>query len=240
MVEGIGPRPGSGKTVIGLPTLVSEPNIGHREGRIQALLPPLQTIRKFCHGRKFPGLSPLRPKICAFRNSSGGGSKGRLFAGDFLVGDDFARYFSGRRGFYLCGLFARILKYMNCPHCQGELLENYQETRCPNCGCDLAALQKSTVNPGTPDKAKWGLIFWLAFLGTPILVLLAAGARARGGALLIPVIGAIVAGFSLAKIYTKTPAAFFAVGIIFTIGVLAIYVGIIFVGCLVVMGHSGF
>jgi hypothetical protein len=70
------------------------------------------------------------------------------------------------------------------------------------------------------------------------LGLLAASARLGGGILFLAIPGAIIAGFSLAKVYTKTPATFVATGILFTVGVLVIYLGILFVGCLVMLNHS--
>jgi hypothetical protein len=83
------------------------------------------------------------------------------------------------------------------------------------------------------------LVFWVAFFGSPILGLLAASARVGGAILFLAIPGAMIAGFSLAKVYTKTPVTFIAIGILFTIGVLAVYLGIMFVGCLVILAHSG-
>lgn len=129
---------------------------------------------------------------------------------------------------------------MSCPHCQIELPENYAAGSCPSCGHTLLTPAESKA-PESParNKATYWLVFWLAFFGSPILGLLAGAARVREGILLLPFLGAMIAGFALAKVFTKTTAAYIATGILFTIGVLAIYLGIIFVGCLVIVGHNG-
>jgi DNA-directed RNA polymerase subunit RPC12/RpoP len=129
---------------------------------------------------------------------------------------------------------------MNCLHCQTELPENYGGTSCPSCGHDILTQSESkSPNVTRQDKSVYWGIFWITFFGAPILCLLAGLAHAGSGFLFLPILGAIVAGFSLAKIFTKTPAAFVVSGILFAIGVLVIYVGIIFVGCLVALGHGG-
>ena len=128
---------------------------------------------------------------------------------------------------------------MNCPHCQAELPSDYIAESCPSCGRHLST-QAEAKPPELPIQSKsiYWLVFWLAFFGSPILGLLAASARLGGGILFLAIPGAIIAGFSLAKVYTKTPATFVAVGILFTVGVLVIYLGILFVGCLVMLKHS--
>jgi hypothetical protein len=71
------------------------------------------------------------------------------------------------------------------------------------------------------------------------LGLLTASSDMAGGISSPPILGAIIAGFSLARIFTKTTATFIVMGIIFSVGVLVVYVAILFVGCLVAMGHGG-
>jgi hypothetical protein len=129
---------------------------------------------------------------------------------------------------------------MNCPHCQTELPENYDGASCPSCGrALLTQLESKSPNATRQDNLVYWVIFWAAFFGAPILCLLAGLAHAGTMVLFLPFLGAIFAGFSLAKIYTKTPGAFVIFGIFYTIGVLVVYVGIIFVGCLAVMGYGG-
>ena len=128
---------------------------------------------------------------------------------------------------------------MNCPHCQEELPGNYAGGSCPSCAQDLPAqAEAKPPEPPARNKASCWLVFWLAFFGTPILTFVIVSTRAGAGILFLPVLGALIAGFSLAKVYTKTPGTFIAAGILMSLGVMAIYVGIIFVGCLVIMGHG--
>ena len=86
------------------------------------------------------------------------------------------------------------------------------------------------------EKTFLWVIFWMALFGAPLLTWAGAANATSGGFLLLPLVGALVAGFSLAKIYTKTPLAFAGMWIVYTIVVLIIYVGILFVGCLVLAG----
>jgi len=124
---------------------------------------------------------------------------------------------------------------MNCPACKEILPPDFSEPWCPFCGCDLAHPGSSKLpNITSGKKPNCWPIFWLAFLGAPILGLLSAFTTSGGATLIFPVAGAIVAGFSLAKMFTKSPVAFAIVGISFSLGILVVYVGIIFVGCLVV------
>lgn len=128
---------------------------------------------------------------------------------------------------------------MNCPHCQTQLPENYEGASCPSCGHALLTQPESkSPNATRQDKLVHWAIFWAAFFGAPILCLLGS-AHIGPMILFLPILGAVVAGFSLAKIFAKTPQTFVAYGVLLTIGVLVIYVGIIFVGCLVALGRGG-
>jgi hypothetical protein len=129
---------------------------------------------------------------------------------------------------------------MNCPQCQEKLPDNYSAESCPTCGCNLPARPDAKVTGITArEKSVCWVIFWLAFFGSPILGLLTASADAAGGILFPPILGAIIAGFALARIFTSTIVTFILMGVLFSAGVLVIYVAIIFVGCLVIMGHGG-
>jgi len=123
---------------------------------------------------------------------------------------------------------------MNCPGCKESLPPDFSEPWCPFCGCDLAHPGSSEPPKAPVKKQSYWPIFWLAFLGAPVLGLLSASTNIGGGILLFPILGAIVAGFALAKIFTKSPATFAVAGILFSLGIFVVYVGIVFVGCLVV------
>jgi hypothetical protein len=128
---------------------------------------------------------------------------------------------------------------MNCPHCQTELPEDFADESCPACGRALPThIEPKASDIVAEEKAMYWGIFWLAFIGAPIICLIALLLRVGPVFLFLPLIGAIIAGFSLAKVYTKTPTSFVVTGILYTLAVLIIYVGILFVGCLVVLSHS--
>jgi hypothetical protein len=131
---------------------------------------------------------------------------------------------------------------MNCPHCQKELPENYPADHCLFCGQNLTPTvdPEKTADALPRNSSKLWLFFWLSFIGAPVLGLLSAMAQLAGGIFLFPLLGAIAAGFSLSKIYNRSPGVFFMVGVAFSIGILIIYFGIVFVGCLVVMSGSHF
>jgi hypothetical protein len=127
---------------------------------------------------------------------------------------------------------------MNCPHCQTQLPENHAGETCPACGA-MVAKQSKPPDTTVRDKTVYRVVFWLAFLGSPTLCLLLLSQRAGGGILFILILGAIVAGFSLAKVYAKSAAALISTGILISFGVVIVYVGILFVGCLYAVGHGG-
>ncbi len=129
---------------------------------------------------------------------------------------------------------------MNCPHCQAELPENDAAQSCPACGRILPPIIESKAPDAVPkDNSLCWMTFWAAFFSFPIICLLGLYAGGNPVFLFLVLIGAIIAGFSLAKIYAKTPTSFVVMGILYTLGVLAIYLGILFVGCLVVAGVHG-
>jgi hypothetical protein len=88
--------------------------------------------------------------------------------------------------------------------------------------------------PGCP--ALW-VCFWVLFLGTPPLALVT---LASGGGFALLGIGTIAAGFVLSKLFAKNDTAFFTLGIVFTVGIFAIYLGIAFVGCIAMLKGSSF
>ena len=81
------------------------------------------------------------------------------------------------------------------------------------------------------------LIFWLAFFGGPILGFLSITGRGGRSFLSFPLVGAIVSGFALAKICAKTIPGVILLGMIFSVVVAVVYVGLLFVGCLVALQH---
>jgi predicted amidophosphoribosyltransferase len=129
---------------------------------------------------------------------------------------------------------------MNCPHCQSPLPENNPTGTCPACGRTLTLQSKShPTDINSQDKSFYWVMFWIAFLGAPAMCLLAVPLRTGGAILFLPFLGAIVAGFSLARVFSKTAEAFVVTGVLLTVGVLVIYVGILFIGCVVALGHGG-
>ncbi len=71
----------------------------------------------------------------------------------------------------------------------------------------------------------------MAFWGGPVLGFLLGN---RGNILAFPLVGAMTSGFALAKVRSKTIVGVIFSGVVYSIGVLLVYVGIIFVGCLVI------
>ena len=128
---------------------------------------------------------------------------------------------------------------MNCPDCYQELPETPGLESCPKCGYILAKppAPVPTAAPLQKQTIYWG-VFWVAFIVGPLFGILAASTRQIRGALWFSLAGPIVAGFALAKIFTKTPGMFVLAGIFYAIGVIAIYIGIAYVGCLVIAGGS--
>ena len=114
-----------------------------------------------------------------------------------------------------------------CPACRQSVLA---DGRCPECG----HAEPGAKDKYGPNRAVLWIIFWALFLGTPVLAL-AAGARGFG-----PLFGSgiLSAGFVLSKLFTRDRTMFTIMGFVFAAGIFAIYLGIFFVGCLVMLnGH---
>ena len=126
---------------------------------------------------------------------------------------------------------------MNCPHCQKELPADHKACVCPFCLQNLAASPGAKSGDGSADKSAAWAVFWTAFILTPVLTLGLIGSRSSM-ILALPILGAIVAGFALAKVYSKSTAAFIASGILYTFLVVLIYGGILFIGCVVLLSNS--
>ncbi len=86
---------------------------------------------------------------------------------------------------------------------------------------------------------RW-LVFWTAFFAGPALALLAAKAGLNGGILAFPFLGALIAGFALSAIFAKTNPSFIVWGILFSFGMVVVYCGILFIGCLIILPRNGF
>jgi hypothetical protein len=126
---------------------------------------------------------------------------------------------------------------MNCPHCQKELPDNAAAS-CPFCQQPLPAIpESSSPTPGV-SKSRYWLIFWLAFVGAPALALLSLTTHIGPELLFLPFVGAVIAGFALAKINSDDTTTIIVTGILYSLGVIIVYVGLLFVGCVVVMAHQ--
>lgn len=88
------------------------------------------------------------------------------------------------------------------------------------------------------NKPVYWAIFGVAFFIFPVITLVAATSRNHLNVLFLPILGAIICGFALAKIFTKPPMPFIINILVMTVIVLAIYMGIIFAGCLVLVGRQ--
>lgn len=122
-----------------------------------------------------------------------------------------------------------------CPSCGRSALINGD---CPLCGFRMPESLRQTARNNR--RADLWVAFWLLFLGSPFLTLAGFATRAVGLAILLPLAGTIGAGFVLARLFAKNSAMFFVLGIVFSIGVAAVYFGIFFVGCLVMMKGASF
>jgi hypothetical protein len=118
---------------------------------------------------------------------------------------------------------------MNCPHCHQDLPDN-AAARCPFC-------QQSLPLSPAAEKSRYWVVFWLAFLGAPAMALLTLTVHVGPELLFLPVVGALIAGFAVAKILSKDTTTFIVAGIFYSIGVAIVYVGVLFLGCVALMGH---
>jgi hypothetical protein len=95
-----------------------------------------------------------------------------MFAYSFGVFSNFIGGASCVAGIPLCGLFARVEKYMICPHCQKEMPHDHGAVYCPLCGKDLAS--KSGLGR-EPSPVKFNArLFFCALLLPSILTLISA------------------------------------------------------------------
>lgn len=124
---------------------------------------------------------------------------------------------------------------MNCPHCHKELLADYKACVCPFCLQNLTPPSPKSGTDSAGKAAAW-LVFGMAFILTPVVTLGLISSRSNL-ILAVPIIGSVVAGFALAKVYSKSTSSFIASGILFSFLVAIIYVGILFIGCMVALSH---
>ena len=135
-----------------------------------------------------------------------------------------------------------------CPGC-GDLCSNEQVLGPPPSAKPPPLEEVQTRG----ERRRWRLCFWLCFLLTPAAVLLAVllvslfSSAAPGSAgqfqrLLAPfgvfpilALGTLGAGYCLAKLHAKprTTAGLVGVTVAFAVGLTVVYVGILFVGCLI-------
>jgi hypothetical protein len=128
---------------------------------------------------------------------------------------------------------------MNCSHCHKELPAGHALPFCPYCGCTVELGKAPGPAPAFSASRKQIalLVFWVALLSGPILAILFARTGNGPGALLFPVISAIVSGFALAKAYARTVLGSIVAGVLLSFGVLLAYVGLVFVGCVAIMNR---
>jgi hypothetical protein len=125
-----------------------------------------------------------------------------------------------------------------CPQCGKSALINGD---CPLCGFHMPeSLRQGDRSARENNRAGLWTWFWLLFLGTPVLGILGVATRAVELVVLLLLAGTIGAGFVLARIFAKDSAMIIVLGIVFSVGVAAIYFGIVFVGCLVMMKGVSF
>ena len=118
-----------------------------------------------------------------------------------------------------------------CPECHrasGDPAKaaNPEGLVCPACGKPL---------PGIARKKLWAL-FWVLFIGTPIAALLMARTpTGRSSALLLSLAGILAAGYTLAKLFSRTTVQFVFLGIAFSMLLLCVYasvaLAVAFAGC---------
>jgi hypothetical protein len=129
---------------------------------------------------------------------------------------------------------------MNCPRCYRSLPAGFALAGCPFCG---RALQPPIIPAGSeslypPNRAFCWTIFWIALLGGPALAYLSLVANnditflGNDNTFLGAVIGgAVISGFALARIFSKTVAGLILKGILLAMAAAIVYTGIFFVGC---------
>lgn len=85
------------------------------------------------------------------------------------------------------------------------------------------------------NRGRLWLYFWLLFIATPAFFIATMAGRNSKPELPFSILflGSILAGFVLSKLFAKTEAGFILLGALFSAGILAVYVGVAFVGCVV-------
>lgn len=137
-----------------------------------------------------------------------------------------------------------------CPGC-GELCTSQQVSDPPPLSEQLGLDQHQTP----AERRRWRLCFWLCFLLTPVAVLLVglqatlfrgigSGPAGQFLRMMVPfgvvgafAAGALGAGYCLAKLHAKprTTAGLIGATVAFAVGLAVVYLGILFVGCLVMV-----
>jgi hypothetical protein len=142
-----------------------------------------------------------------------------------------------------------------CPQCRsevsGELASGVKF--CRACGAGLNAPEPRTGVSAFPKRSTLWLCFWLFFVGGPLLAFAApfterllapllgyVGFNQGQMAFVTIGVGALGAGFSLARLITKTRAGFFIAGALLSLGVVVVYGAVLFIGCMVEMKRIHF
>jgi len=129
---------------------------------------------------------------------------------------------------------------MKCPHCQIELPEKFDGPLCPACGSALGPISPPPLPAQYCQPKAPGLYwpaFWVVFLGCPALALYSITLKSVSGLLFFPMVGSVASGFLLARIFNRISMPFVVAWIVFTVGVMVVYFGLVFIGCLVVLTH---
>jgi len=141
-------------------------------------------------------------------------------------------------------------EHSRCPSC-GQLCSSQQVGDPP----PLPAQPGLDRNQTPAERRRWRLCFWLCFLLSPVAVLLVgmqtsllrgigSGPAAQFLRMMVPfgvlgtfAAGALGAGYCLAKLHAKprTTGGLIGATVAFAVGLTVVYVGILFVGCLVIV-----
>ena len=135
---------------------------------------------------------------------------------------------------------------INCPTCKTPVaLEDHSvEKICPACGARWVASGSSSNADSNQERTVQGrfisqIMFWFFFLGTPAAIFFAAGAANSRlnatTALIILLLGAWAAGYCLTYIRRRSfpPGLRTLVSLLYGAGVLVVYLGLLFVGCVI-------
>jgi hypothetical protein len=121
-----------------------------------------------------------------------------------------------------------------CRKCSADITSAIESgaRRCPACGTNI----KKHFVRGSKRNALW-VLFWLIFLGTPVVSLAAANHHGMVG-FRIAIVGDILAGFALSALMRREGEDFIGMAFIFAFGIFFVYLGVFFVGCLVVLSNT--